>query len=365
MNAATAMAVTWAIAGLAHADSWFHPDWKHRQQVRIQEGFFVTTEDLKEFPVLIQVAAPDNRALQDAHPTGKDIVFTADDGVTPAPHEMEESPADGRRRYVCWVRAPILHVDRDTRLYMYYGNPGFTGDSRASEVWRNGYAAVWHMNGAERDGTLAFADSTGNGNHARGQGKAMPAAAGQVAGAVEFGPSGLLKVPHAPSLDFSNQTSFTVEAWVRLANAPRATFGLITKGGFFGWNLYHHDTGRWQAAVSDDARSRGNKIFAYHPTSGRTDWAHVAAVYEAPQRLLRLYVDGVQRTHASAEAMSNYQSKSDLVIGPGFSSPEARLLMDEVRVSVVARSADWLAASQKNQGFPDHRIRFGKPETRP
>jgi hypothetical protein len=82
-------------------------------------------------------------------------------------------------------------------------------------------------------------------------------------------------------------------------------------------------------------------------------WSHVVGTYDGGT--VRLYVNGVQGGTAPLSGSINYGNSKDLAIGSR--SPYApglfwNGLLDEVRISSVARSADWIATEYANQSSP-------------
>jgi len=138
------------------------------------------TEDETNFPVLISLSGHSN-----INANGSDIRFTASDGVTLLPREIE-SYAGGT--LTAWVKVPTISHIASTSIYMYYGNPAATEPSATStygsqNVWTNGYAGVWHTN--DNNGTLNLNDSAANGNNGRNNG-GVATTTGPIDGAAAF-----------------------------------------------------------------------------------------------------------------------------------------------------------------------------------
>lgn len=381
MTRATTLLAVVALTGSAFAADWYDPAWEHRRTVTIQEGFFVIGDDQADFPVLIELKDEPASLFEKARADGADILFTAEDGVTKLPHEIEcFSKGDAPEKkggsapttrpaardhkpgkiLRCWVRLPKLMAIEDTRIYLYYGNPKARPRAEPAKVWSDDFAAVWHLSGGGRkEEKVSLPDSSPNANHAEAPSEDTAFPDGKVGAALD----GRASAPYSESLALTSKTPFTLSFWARWSWHPDQTINLI---GGYAWRVYWHDTSRWQFLMVDDPRSRGNILVAYQADRephGR--WRHIAAVYEPEPRRVRLYIDGVMRTERSVDEMKALTSKRALPFGVKPLSRTRHCLMDEVRVSRTVRSADWIAACYKNQMYPDKRIRVGPERARP
>ena len=141
-------------------------NFNYKRTITIQSGQ-VAGGPHSNFPMLF-VSTVDS-GLQDdlkLSPTGKvkksngdDIVFATNDGVEIFKHEIENYN-NSTGEYIAWVR--IDPIDNGTVFYLYYGSDdtitypaNFTTD-----VWSNGYRAVYHL----KDGTPTTATYYFNGS---------------------------------------------------------------------------------------------------------------------------------------------------------------------------------------------------------
>jgi hypothetical protein len=135
------------------APGWYDCAWNYRQSITIDRT--KVTGSLTNFPVLISLAS-DPDLSSHARADGNDIVFTASDGTTKLPHEIENyTPSSGA--LIAWVKVPSISNVTNTDIYMYYGNSTMPSQQNVTAVWINGYVGVWHLNNS-------FADSTGHGH---------------------------------------------------------------------------------------------------------------------------------------------------------------------------------------------------------
>ncbi len=127
--------------------TWYDSEWEYQRIVTIDSAQVV--ENVANFPVLIQeVEVSDFRSIESgglvAQNDGGDILFTAEDGVTKIPHEIEYyDPVQGI--LYAWVEVPSVSSTADTNFCMYFGNS--SADDQwdiTGEVW-SAYDYVYHM----------------------------------------------------------------------------------------------------------------------------------------------------------------------------------------------------------------------------
>jgi RHS repeat-associated protein len=295
---------------------------------------------------------------------GYDIIFTSDAaGQNILNFEMEQyNPATGQ--VVSWVGIPTLSHTTDTVLYMFYGNYSITtSQQNPTAVWDSNYLGVYHLAGVEI-GTAA--DSTVNGNNAPLN--SVSAATGEIDGAASFnGASSYMQMPSADFASYltsgSTTTGFTASfgEWFKTAAA-----GVLlsqddrTKPGSSpsGWvpALYVDTAGSLRASMFWHGSS-SNQIVT---TTAYNDnkWHFVVDTYANGTETL--YVDG-QNTGSQQETENGYESLYSYFIGTGETSgwPAANGTwlyfngsLDEISVSNIARSADWIATEYNSQGSP-------------
>ncbi len=82
-------------------------------------------------------------------------------------------------------------------------------------------------------------------------------------------------------------------------------------------------------------------------------WTHIVATYGSGSQTL--FINGVQNVTQSVSGSIGYGTSQDLAIGEN--TPYSPCcpwngLLDEVRISSIARSADWIATEYNNQSSP-------------
>jgi len=144
-------------SALSASAAWYgsdtHPLWLRRQKITIDSNKVNGSGTLTNFPVLITHTNIKNSLWASAQADGADILFTTGDGTNKLSHEFEGyDPATSQ--LWAWVRVPELSGSADTVLYMYYSYSAAADQQDASNVWINGYAAVWHLSETNPAGTI-------------------------------------------------------------------------------------------------------------------------------------------------------------------------------------------------------------------
>ena len=108
-----------------------------------------------------------------------------------------------------------------------------------------------------------------------------------------------ISVPDAASLNFTNQNTFTVAAWVKIPNTQLAGAGVIAKGTGNGGEQYVLDVNaqRYRLVVRNAAGAATTASVTVAPANNL--WQHVAAVYDGTNtvsKTIRLYLNGVLNT---------------------------------------------------------------------
>src|ERR1043165_3585695 len=327
----------------------------------------VPNTDQTNFPVLISgtysyLATTTNGGnVQNAN--GYDVIFASDTNcATKLDHEVETYTAtSGAVNY--WVRVPLLSHTSDTTIYLCYGNSSITTDqSNKTGVWDANYKGVWHLSNGT---TLNPPDSTTTGNNGTISG-AVAAGGREDGGASLNGTSDHIQVK-AGKVDTSATTG-TVSAWVKVS-ALDANGVVLGYGGADAalWGVYIREvSGSYYFAMS--ARKTNSGV--YSTVRGNTvlatgAWYYVT--YSTNGSAWNIRVNG-----AAAETLTNVlgtntgdwlgdispttPDKSDIggvYAGGAYSSVNFwHGILDEVRLSNVERSDDWVSTEYNNQSSP-------------
>lgn len=331
--------------------NWYDNSWVYRKEIIIDHTKVSNTDQLN-FPVLINLTDPDLEAR--ARNDGRDILFTDSTGTAKIPYEREQY-ASSTGKLTAWVKVASLSTSTDTVLYMYYGNSGASDqEDAAGKTWDSSFKGVWHFN--DRSATTT-ADSTANANTGIKHGETMPSeTAGKIGKAQSFdGVDNYIGV--APSGTLSG--SFTVSVWAKVSDDQSSHTVVGTRSGsdssfdfkFDIGDIIHGDIGNgtdWLTTAADADPS----IFTYAPET----WYEIT--YVATSTGYSIYVNGNDVASGSydsglSEVPLLFDSTHSIFIGQvGYDDEWFNGAIDEVRISDIARSADWIKTEYNNQNNP-------------
>jgi len=304
------------------------------------------------FPILVRLTSSTIDFAQ-AKTGGEDLRFAKSDG-TPLPYEIERWDASLGTAEV-WVKVDtVFGNDSSHFLNMYWGNPNASSASNGAAVFdtAKGFQGVWHLD--EQAGTAV--DATGNRFDGTPSNTAPTAVLGAIGIAQEFnGGSNFIQIRGTASgkLNFAEADTFTVSAWVYADTLIDSTSHLIVGKGhqqyylkqfFKDWEFTEYLGGTvWQ-------------ITSYAPAVAKS-WKFLFGMRQGNTQFL--YLDGVLINSNSSTGYPNAvkDTSNDVTIGryleyvtesnQGFAFFKGAI--DEVRISNVSRSPDWIKLEYMNQ----------------
>ena len=285
-----------------------------------------TSED--GFPLLVRLHK-DFFDFSQAKPKGEDIRFSTSTG-TALPYQVEQWDARNGTASI-WVRIPTIKGNARQEIKVRWGNPGAASESDGKAVFNesNGYLSVWHMNDPVRDevGTVTSSDT------------GTTPVAGMVGEARHFaGGKGIFcgdKIATFPS----GADPHSSEAWFRTAKPNTTILGWGKEGGQGGKVRMQFRSPPHIKVDSDFSDVEGGS------TIPMSEWTHVAHTYK--DRDSRIYVNG--RLDGAATPKLRILTPVRLWIAGWYNNYDFVGNIDEVRISKVARSADWIKLEYENQ----------------
>jgi hypothetical protein len=315
---------------------------------RVSTGMLTLTN----FPVLVSmndVSVSTSGHLANAN--GYDLVFsTKSDCSYLLSWDTETVMNVGVSTMNVWVNVPSVSSTTDSVFYMCYGNAGITSyQGNSAATWDANYKGVWHLpNGT----TLTATDSTSNGNNGTLH-NTPTATAGQVDGAASFTSASSQYIDFGSNSGL-DQTAITASAWINAASFPDQYNAVVSKINFVPnqyYQLFVKSTGKLAMYVF------GNADINYDGTGSNTlssgAWYYVTLTYSSSAGLTG-YVNGaVDGTAAANGALATGQT-STLTIGQDLNTIGRfwNGVIDEVRISSIVRSADWIKTEYNNQSAP-------------
>lgn len=319
---------------------------RYRREV-VVDGDQVSAQ-LRHFPLLVAIAS-DTRLKEHALTDGADLWFSAADGFTRLPHEIEDFQK-GSGSLVAWVQVPLLDPGVDEVLYLYCCGDAVE-PAVPAEVWDDNYVGVWHLDDPI-SGSRQVPDSTRYANHGTASAamQSSDRVEGWIGAAYDFRDSDCyIDLGNSQSLQITGE--LTVEAWF---NADRTgNWYLLSKsGGDYnrGWDISFDDGAPGELWVMFRYSSDGDDtVYVSSWTEvvfGR--WYHAAGVFE-PGQAGRFYVDGALDASVTTSHQAMHDANQNVGLGTRLNDPSGfDGKADEVRISNIARSAAWIAAQHRN-----------------
>ena len=332
-------------AGACRA-SWWNNDWKYRKEI----GFDMTPAGAdiagtpQDVPVLVRLSLANFSYFNDTKPDGSDFRLVAGDDKTPLKFHFEKYDPQNQMALL-WVRVPqITGGSKTDKIYAYYGNPDAAPAADVPGTYDASQALV--LSFSEASGPPM--DSTAYKNNPSAS-TAVLSPAGLIGGDAKFSGKESITVPATASLRLLPNQGFTASAWLRLEQAQQAVVFALT------------DQGKSLELAVDGSRMVARAALDGAPVTVSqssdltlSQWHHVALT--AGNGKLTLFVDGIA---AGSAPVTLTEVGGNFTIG---AANDARFLsgeIDEVEVSKVARSADWIKASARGQGMDANLVVYG------
>jgi biopolymer transport protein ExbB len=331
---------------IALAASWWNNDWKYRKEIAFDltpagADIAGTPQDV---PVLVRLSLANFSYFNDTKPDASDFRLVAADDKTPLKFHFEKYDPQNQMALL-WVRVPqITGGSKTEKIYAYYGNL----DVPAAADIPGTYDASQTLVLSFSEGAGSPMDSTAYKNNPSVS-TAVLSPAGLIGGEAKFSGKESITVPATASLRLLPNQGFTASAWLRVEQAQQATVFALS------------DQGRSLELALDGSRLVARTALGGAPAtvSQSSDltfnqWHHVALT--AGNGKLTLFIDGIA---SGSVPVTLAEIGGNFTIG---AANGARFLtgeIDEVEVSKVARSADWIKASARGQGVDANLVVYG------
>jgi hypothetical protein len=345
------IALILSITSTARA-AWYDSNWQYRKAITI-DGSRVAGGPHVDFPVLISITDTD---LSAARADGWDLLFTDSDETAKLDHEIE-SFNNGSGVLVAWVRIPAPGITNgtDKTIYLYYGYPTVPADQQnVNGVWNASYQAVWHLKEDPSDTAPQMKDSTSSPNHGTSYGTMTTAdqVPGKINGSLDFdGSDDEIRLSNAI---IGDGAAFTITAWIQMGADTLDQRTIYSEGLTSATEylfLYVDDS-------TPNVRFYSvNTAFEWTKIDGTTDvednQPHFVAMVQRSKTDRELFVDTVSQgtdTQNAGTLATNTAAigflRTDWVADPFIG------ILDEVRISNLDRSIDWITTEFNNQSNP-------------
>ena len=313
-----------------------YPGWQHSGSLTIlttSDGANLPASASEDgFPLLVRLHK-DFFNFSQAKAQGEDIRFSTSTD-TPLAYQVEEWDAANGTASI-WLRIPNIKGNARQEIKMYWGKADAASESGGAAVFNesNGFLSVWHMNDPVKDevGTLESKD-TGTTPSSGMIGKSRHFDVGK---GIHCGES-ITSYP-------SGSSPHSSEAWFR-AEKPNATI--------LGWGNEQAQGKVIMQFVSPPHINMDCYFSGANAASGSplpmSQWIH--AVHTFKNGDSRIYVNGVLAgSSTSTGAPLAIKSPARMYMGGWYNNYRFVGDIDEVRISRVTRSADWVRLQYENQ----------------
>jgi hypothetical protein len=345
--------------------------WVHKQRIilntSVSGGNVFGT--VYGFPILVRLTDTffDFSKTQNG---GNDIRFFSSGGAL-LHHEIERWDSIGKHAEI-WVKVDTIFGNNTTQsIMMYWHNPSVADISSSQTVFDTaaGFEGVWHLNEV---GNSEAMDATAN--HFSGNAYHMPGttfAKGAIGyGRLFDGDSGFISMPNTASgkLNFSENDTFTLSAWVYADTLDNVYRTIATKGyqQYFLQLSYFPSKPLWQFSTY---YQQDNWHMSDYTATART-WVLLTCVKQGSSQYLFCNGELVDNTttplpHPEVELIRD--TTDDFSIGrfmkeatfpTKFGYCYFKGIIDEVRVSSVAKNPDWIKLCYMNQRSDDKLLQF-------
>lgn len=320
----------------------FEFGWEYRKQITIDHS--KVAGNLTNFPVLVSTVDVD--LSQKTQADGDDILFMNAPGVaTRLNYEIEQFDANSGK-LVAWVNITTLSSNDDTTFYMYYGNPTCLSQQYPEKTWDSNYLAVYH----QKYCASGLIDST---KYARnGTVSGSPATiTGKIDGAIDYDGSGAYYT--IGNIYGADKSEFTWEIWFN-PDTITSDDGIVGNVGAVVPCFAVYNS-RWyiQTPIGGTTYTNTSRLL----TVG--NWQFATISYTDGDDTLRYYYNGQRHSTLLTDGGLAYMN-FNLRIGRYSGTTHCfDGKIDELRLSDIQRSANWISTEFNNQNNPSGFMIFG------
>jgi Concanavalin A-like lectin/glucanases superfamily/Domain of unknown function (DUF2341)/Carbohydrate esterase, sialic acid-specific acetylesterase len=313
-------------------------EWKHSGTLAIlttSEGAELpASAKVQDFPLLVRLRK-ENFDFSQAQPNGEDVRFSVEG--KPLAFQIEAWDAQQGAATI-WVRVPLIRGNERQLITVHWGKADAASASDGAAVFNesNGYAVVMHLG----DPANPVKDEVGTVSPVDAGTTSSPGLIG-LARRFDKG-KGISCGEEIAGLP-GGSTANTTQAWIR---AEQVNSTIVSWGNEQG-------QGKVVMQLRSPPHLRMDCYFSSADVTGETrlpmsEWVHVAHTWSPGNS--RVYVNGQLAGAAERnDAPLDIRLPARMWIGGWYGDCQYRGAIDEVRISRVARSADWIRLEYENQ----------------
>ncbi|MFX1249760.1 MAG: DUF2341 domain-containing protein, partial [Promethearchaeota archaeon] len=336
--------------------NWVQQSFRYRKTITVDASQVSGVGTLSNFPLLLNLSDADLADMSKVQSDGADILFTDTLG-TKFDYEIEYFDQTGNGTHaqlVAWVKIPSLSGTSDTNITMYYGNNAVQNQDNPSSVWSNNYVSVWHLSEDPSGVSPQILDSTSNSFDGTSVGgmTGSDLVSGQIHQSLDFdGSDDYINVGTPSSLKLTS--AFTIEGWYNgMTDTSLDDRAPIYMNGFsWSGNIGirvegFHDSVDKRARITYGNGTGVSSIESDNNIAENT-WTHLVTTYDGTT--IKLFINGIKQINEETGTIA-YNTDA-ATIGGSLENSEHRFngSLDEIRISSVARSADWILTEYRNQ----------------
>jgi biopolymer transport protein ExbB len=333
--------------GSSPALAWWNDDWSFRKEITfdLSPGGADIATGVSDVPVLVRLSLGNFPYFADTRPDGSDLRFIASDDKTPLKFHIERYDAQAQMAFV-WVTVPRLTAGANTdKVFLYYGNKDAAAAADTTGSFDKNQALLYHFGAAANAPQDATAYKTEATNFS-----AEITTASLIGSGVKFAGAQTITIPATPTLRLLPNQGVEFSAWVRIESAQSQAYVAQLTGdgrelvlGIEGLQAFARYTDGTPVQVGSTlALSTG-------------EWHHLAL--SAGNGQLKLFVDGDVAGNApvTLKEIGGQLNVGASAAGANFLAGE----LDELSVSNIARSDDWIKAAARSQGMVASLVVYG------
>ncbi|MDO8512530.1 MAG: DUF2341 domain-containing protein, partial [bacterium] len=312
--------------------------------------------DLTDFPLLVKITSDSD--ISTALSNGYDIRFTSSDGSTLLKYERESWSGGGGTAVtaVIWVKVPAISGTTNTDIYMYYGKADATDGQDVTNVWDSSFKGVWHFK--ETTG-VNNADSTSNVNTGTPTNGPVQAT-GKIDGSLQF--DGVNDSVAISSLA-KGQMNIMASVWVKPARLEMGHYNTVfwestNVSNVFArlvmW-IYNDGIVEFGGRIQDDG---GFQFRDSVPKLPINTWSHIVGVWNGSSGDISIFINGTQvsTTGTGVAGQIANTNPAGVEIGDDFQGDNMGGIIDEPRISSIARSAEWIKFEYNNMNASNNEL---------
>jgi hypothetical protein len=338
---------------------WWDDTWLYRKEIRLNNAS--GGSGLTEFPLSLTLVNSVTN-YDNFKSDGSDIRIVYGDQTTLLDYEIENWDPTGDSQI--WVRLPDLSTNNSDKIWIYYGNDLAPAAENPTAVWDSNYHSVWHLNEFVSGEVINAGSGIADGVSVN-----MSAAnivKGAMGNAVQFIRSSSQWIdPEDPDPGFHHSafTTKTISFWIK-SDSTTGNQTIYETGGTTNGIYIAVSDGTLQYTTRDN--SDQNDISTVHTDT--SNFVFFTCVYDNTD--MRLYRNGLQvdffSTSYDADEVSSHAGDTGVGDSPDTNAggTTGTLLfngiLDEIRWSTTARSAEWINAQYRSMN--GEMTQFGEEE---